>query len=88
MKIRMPERAPLDRSDLSQIANHLFFMTALAFVAHQNILNTPAARAETPLVAQALHLQPRTPPPAFDPDQMSTGEEFDLSVRPERPVLR
>lgn len=59
-----------ERTDLLQLANHVFFMTALLFVAHQNALTTDVVRSQTAFVAQALNLQPRTPPPGFDPDEM------------------
>lgn len=68
----MSTRQPTtERTDLLQIANHVFFMTALLFVAHQNALNADVLRSQTVFVAQALNLQPRTPPPGFDPDEMS-----------------
>ncbi|HRP24979.1 hypothetical protein [Thauera sp.] len=68
----MSTRKPTaERTDLLQIANHVFFMTALLFVAHQNALNADVLRSQTVFVAQALNLQPRTPPPGFDPDEMT-----------------
>ncbi len=73
----------LDTRERLQVLNHLFFITAFLFVAHQNVLQArPAPAIEAPLIAQALNYQPRTPPPGMDVDQMS-GEELDLSVRPD-----
>lgn len=71
-----------DRRELAQAANHLFFMTAFLFVAHQNVLHPDKPYAEVPMIAQALHFQPRTPPPGFDPDQV-INEDIDWSIRPE-----
>lgn len=65
------------RSDLLQVANHFFFATALLFVAHQNALHDETGRTLPLFVAQASSLQPHTPPPGFDPDEMSV-EEVDL----------
>jgi len=75
----------LDKAELLQIGNHLFFITAMLFVAHQNMLHPAPVRSEVPMIAQALNMQPRTPPPAYDPDQMS-GEEIDFSIRPESSI--
>lgn len=83
------KRNNVDKTELVQIGNHLFFITAMLFVAHQNMLHPAPLRSEVPMIAQALNLQPRTPPPTIDPDQVS-GEEVDLSIRPEffvRPTL-
>lgn len=67
----------LDRNERLQVLNHAFFITAFLFVAHQNVLTPQQVKAEVPIIAQALLLQPRTPPPGYDPEQTS-GEEFDL----------
>ena len=72
----------LDRRELLQVLNHLFFITAFLFVAHQNTLHPERTYAEVPMIAQALHFHPRTPPPGFDPDQVMQ-EEIDWSIRPE-----
>lgn len=71
-----------DKRELAQVANHLFFITAFLFVAHQNTLHPAETRVEVPMIAQALNFQPRTPPPGFDPDQVM-NEEIDWSIRPE-----
>jgi hypothetical protein len=71
-----------DKRELAQVANHLFFITAFLFVAHQNSLHPAQMRVEAPMIAQALNFQPRTPPPGFDPDQVM-NEEIDWSIRPE-----
>lgn len=73
----------LDNRERLQVLNHLFFITAFLFVANHNVLQVrPGPVAEAPLLAQTLNYLPRTPPPGMDPDQMS-GEEIDLSVRPD-----
>ncbi len=68
-------------SEWLQTANHLFFIVALLFVAQQNALTAEAARSQAPFIAQALNLQPRTPPPAYDPDQLSVDELDAVSTR-------
>lgn len=80
MKIQRPRT--LERNERLQIANHVIFMGGLLFIAHQNMLHPAPARTEVPIVAQALNAQPRTPPPAFDPEQVSV-EEIDPSAAPE-----
>lgn len=60
-------------------ANHLFFATAMLFVVHQNVLHPEPARSEVPMIAQASHLQPKTPPPGYDPDSVNV-EEAELST--------
>ncbi|PKO56582.1 MAG: hypothetical protein CVU28_02440 [Betaproteobacteria bacterium HGW-Betaproteobacteria-21] len=70
------------RSELLQVANHFFFATALLFVAHQNMLHGDTGRTQPLFVAQASSLQPQTPPPGFDPDEMSV-EEVDLPGSPD-----
>lgn len=80
MNILKPKQ--LDKTELLQIGNHLFFITAMLFVMHQNTLHPAPAYSEVPMIAQALNMQPHTPPPTYDPEQMS-GEEIDLSIRPE-----
>lgn len=76
MDIHQTRRAP--RSDVLQLANHFFFITALAFVAHQNALHDEGRQAQPLFVAQAVSFQPQTPPPAFDPEEMSV-EELDMA---------
>lgn len=72
-----------DKRELLQSANHLFFMTGFMFMAiHQNVLHPEKAHVEVPMVAQALHFQPRMPPPGMDPEQIN-NEEIDWSARPE-----
>lgn len=66
-----------DRRELLKIANHVFFASAaLLFVAQQAVLYPAPALAEKAVIAQALNLQPRTPPPIYDLDQFS-GNEID-----------
>lgn len=72
----------LDKKTRLKIANHFFLATAALFVMHQNVFAPDAAQAQVPFVAQAMNAQPQTPPPAFDPDQMSI-DEADLSIRPD-----
>lgn len=70
----LPKAAP--PGELAQIANHLFFIVALLFVAHQNALHAEAPAQHTAFIAQAINLQPRTPPPGFDPEQVSSETDF------------
>lgn len=70
----LPKAAP--PGELAQIANHLFFIVALLFVAHQNALHAEAPTQHTAFIAQAINLQPRTPPPGFDPEQVSSETDF------------
>lgn len=65
----------LDRRELQKIANHAFFASAaLMFVAQQAVLHSAPAPTEAAMIAQALNLQPRTPPPVYDLDQLSGNE--------------
>lgn len=66
-----------------KLVNHFFLVTAVLFVIHQNVFRPAPPVMEVPLIAQAVQYQPQTPPPAFDPEQTTGGEELDLSVRPE-----
>ncbi|MGL1832211.1 hypothetical protein ACKVEX_01245 [Rhodocyclaceae bacterium SMB388] len=77
----------LDRTERLQVLNHAFFITAFLFVAHQNVLTPQQVNAEVPMIAQALQMQPHTPPPGYDPDQMSS-EELDLRDLPDLRELR
>lgn len=65
-----------------RLLNHFFLLTAVAFVVHQNVFRPAPPPVEVPAITQAVQYQPQTPPPGFDPDQLS-NEEIDLSVRPE-----
>lgn len=89
--MKLPRLHALDPRKRRSLANHLFFASAAClFVIHQHVLKPEAVAETAPFVAQALNAQPRTPPPGYDPDQMS-GEEYelDLSIRPEgRPDIR
>lgn len=89
MNLKIEKLKRLSQRELMQLANHVFFITAFLFVAHQNTLHPEPVRTEVPMIAQALHFQPRTPPPAYDADQL-TNDEVDWSIRPERfdPALR
>lgn len=65
----------LDRRELQKVVNHAFFASAaLLFVAQQAVLHPAPASAEGSMIAQALNLQPRTPPPTYDLDQLSGNE--------------
>jgi hypothetical protein len=59
-----------------QAVNALVFMGILLwFVAQQNLLAPSAIKYGPADVAKAMHFQPRTPPPTFDPEQLDTGVE-------------
>lgn len=77
MKLIVPgmpvRRAPSD--DVS-LANHFFFATAMAFAIHQYALNPELPRNDVVFVAQSLNLQPRVPPPYFEPEQVS--QDFEI----------
>lgn len=68
--------------DLVEIANHGFLMIAMLFVLIMNMTEVPRT-SQVPMVAQALHLQPRTPPPVMDPDHIdSTFEDLQIDTHP------
>jgi hypothetical protein len=68
--------------DLVEIANHGFLMIAMLFVLIMNMTEAPRT-SQVPMVAQALHLQPRTPPPVMDPDHIdSTLEDLQIDTHP------
>lgn len=59
-----------------QALNVLIFAgIMLWFVAQQNLLAPSAIKYGPTEVAKARHFQPRTPPPAFDPEQIDTALE-------------
>ena len=59
-----------------QALNTLVFAgIMLWFVAQQNLLSPPALKYGPTDVAKAMGLQPRMPPPMFDPEQVDTGLE-------------
>lgn len=63
------------RRQLATIANHGFFASAaLLFVAQQAVLQSAPEPADAPMITQTLNLQPRTPPPGQDPEQLSGNE--------------
>lgn len=60
----------------SQALNTLVFAgIMLWFVAQQNLLAPSAIKYGPTDVAKAMNLQPRTPPPMFDPEQIDIGLE-------------
>ena len=54
--------------------NHLMFAILAFFMIQQQLVDLRPAMTSGPWVAQALHYQPRTPPPVFEPDQIYTEE--------------
>ncbi|HLW04833.1 MAG TPA: hypothetical protein VKY38_04555 [Azoarcus sp.] len=66
--------------------NHFFLASAALFLAYQNLIRPMLAPqpepVQVPIATQAAQHQPQTPPPGVDPEEWS-GEEVDLSVRPE-----
>jgi len=44
------------------------------FMIQQQLVDLRPAMTSGPWVAQALHYQPRTPPPVLEPDQIYTEE--------------
>jgi hypothetical protein len=59
-----------------QALNTLAFAGILLwFVAQQNLLAPSAIKYGPTDVAKAMHFQPRTPPPMFDPEQIDIGLE-------------
>ena len=70
------------RQELPEIANHGFLMIAMLFVLNMNLTEAPRT-PQAPMVAQALHLQPRTPPPVMDPDHIdSVMEDLQVDTHP------
>lgn len=70
LKLKTPSRR-----QLAKIANHAFFASAaLLFLAQQAVLQPAPEPADASMIAQALNLQPRTPPPSYDLDQLSGNE--------------
>ncbi|MCU0763167.1 MAG: hypothetical protein ACK40L_11295 [Hydrogenophaga sp.] len=60
----------------SQALNTLMLAgTLLWFVAQHNLLAPSALRYGPTDVAKALHYQPRTPPPMFEPEQVDINAE-------------
>lgn len=85
-ELKLLKLKSLDPKKRVRMLNHAFFASAgLLFVAQQFAFHGEARPAEVAIVAQALHLQPRTPPPAYDADQLSVDEVdvVDMSIRPE-----
>jgi hypothetical protein len=62
--------------------NHMFFASLLVwFLALQGTLTPVQLKYGPSDVAKALHYQPRTPPPVFDPEMTDTSAEAtDLDV--------
>lgn len=56
------------------VINHFFFASLLTWfvVQHSALAPSPLKYGST-MVAQALHYQPRTPPPMLDPEQLDTS---------------
>lgn len=61
---------------MPRVVNHLMFATLTVFMIQQQLVSPSLRFTEGPWVAQALHVQPRTPPPTLEPEQVS-GEEAE-----------
>lgn len=66
------DNAPL-RTRLSRLTNHGFLLIGVVFMVQQGMFRSSPPLSDAQQV-QALHLQPRTPPPALDPDQLTDSE--------------
>jgi len=70
------------QQELVEIVNHGFLMIAMLFVLIMNMTEAPRT-SQVPMAAQALHLQPRTPPPVMDPDHIdSVMEDLQVDTHP------
>lgn len=82
MNIKPIVQPPPLRGKLARLSNHFFLLVGLLFVAQLEFSYQPATPGEEEIV-QALHLQPRTPPPSFDIDQVSdTYPDGQASIEP------
>lgn len=75
--VPVPFLRPLKRlrpPDPAVVFNHLMFATLTFFMIQQQLVDTRPAMASGTWVAQALHYQPRTPPPMLDAEQLYTEE--------------
>jgi hypothetical protein len=71
--LRMKETAMLTQTQLSWL-NHLFFASMVFwFLAWQESTSSWATKYGPSQVAKALYIQPRTPPPVFDPEVTDTS---------------
>ncbi len=70
---RLKRSRPLDPA---VVFNHLMFATLTFFMIQQQLVDTRPAMASGTWVAQALHYQPRTPPPMLDAEQLFTEESI------------
>lgn len=64
-----------------RLLNHLMFATLALFMIQQQLVVPGPAMSSGPWVAQALHFQPRTPPPTLDPEQLSMEDADWLGDR-------
>ena len=63
-------------NEQAQTLNTFFFLGLLLWCIGQMGPNTLAiAMLSTPDVTKALHYQPRTPPPVFDPEYIDLSED-------------
>lgn len=60
---------------LQAIHTFAFVGVMLWFVAQQNLLEPSPVKYGPTDVAKAMHFQPRTPPPTFDPEQIDPSVE-------------
>ena len=69
--IRIKRSRPMEPA---AVMNHLMFVTLAFFMIQQQLIAPSPAMSSGPWVAQALHYQPRTPPPMLDPEEIYTEE--------------
>lgn len=73
VKIKSIDRKPPTHTSLPRLGNHVFLLIGLVFLAQQGIPWQSPKVTDAQMV-QALHLQPRTPPPVLDPEQSSVED--------------
>lgn len=73
MNIKSIDRNAPTRIRLARLSNHAFLLIGVAFLAQQ-AMSWQAPQVNDAQLVQALHLQPRTPPPVLDPEQSSVED--------------
>lgn len=66
------------------LLHHVMFACMAFFMIQQQLVTTGPALTGGPWVAQALHYQPRTPPPTLDPEQLNVEDAEWLDEHPVR----
>lgn len=80
MKTQSIDRKSPTRASLPRLSNHLFLLIGVVFLAHQG-MSWKSPQATDAQMVQALHLQPRTPPPVLDPEHNSV-EDAESPISP------